>query len=318
MEYIGTTSQEELMISTIAGIDESYVDWINETEKYVISRSRQRESYMEKGMYKAIFDEPFPQFEEREAVPSSNNNNVIILKEFPKDKHAVVIAGGSYNRTDVNGNYVSSVVSEKDEEILNCVVSSLSPDNSIFVIGGKVEGQEKRLLELVGEENQRRMKDGIEKFQVILVTEEFRKLSEEQQQLLERFGVQVIESGEKTSEANYKKINSEIFSQDVQADLIVLDGGQAAANLMTDANKGKENNIISKENLNEFLKDKLALISATVLHSQEGTTMKEFFINSIRNKNLVGKRTIDAVDKEGKERLQENDKEKNKGVGLDD
>lgn len=108
-----------------------------------------------------------------------------------------------------------------------------------------------------------------DKIEIILVTEQNEKLTEEQMKIIEASRIKVLQSFQKEPLANYKAINDEIFSQDIQADLIVLDGGQAVANLMTDANKGQENHIYSKENINEFINDKIKVLDdVTILSTQ--------------------------------------------------
>ena len=265
----GTSSQMEVVLATTSGIGEKSLQKIRETEEYVKARSLEREERKvddkETTINSTSHKVEQSQLNQTQTTQSQKDFLITNIDEFPQDRNAIVIAGGSYNTYDKSGEYTVSQVTDSDIEILEDILNVTNPQKDCLVIGGQLKGQELKLIELVNEKN----KELQDKIEIILVTEQTQKLTDEQKQIIEESKIKVLESHQKEHLANYKKINDEIFSQGISADLIVLDGGQAAANLITDANKGKENHIFSKQNINEFMRDKLTAIDGVSFLSTE-------------------------------------------------
>lgn len=269
MEYIGTSSQEELLLATTFGIGAKGIQKIKETEKYITDRSNAREKYMSNKEVELIF----PEKEQKKVFETKE----IINPLDECDKRAIVIAGGSYNKHNGKGNYEHSEVSREDEEILQNIADGLNPEEDMIIIGHTLEGQEGRLVELLNEKG---------KFDIFMIASlnPDHPLSSEVMQKVEQYGIQIVKSGQTSNLASYKKIEEDIFSQEREAKLFIFDGEQAAVNLIADANNGKNNQIYSKEHINEFVDNKLkAIPNVNIL------TANNLEENSTRGSNKLDK-----------------------------
>ena len=67
----------------------------------------------------------------------------MVIKSLPLDKMPIVIAGGSFNARGIHTN-----IEEEGVEILEKLVKSINPEKSYFVIGHKISGYEKQIIEI--------------------------------------------------------------------------------------------------------------------------------------------------------------------------
>ncbi len=321
----GTSSQEEVLFATTEGINEDYIDMICETEREVIERSKAREEYIENKSVDEM-QEDIENILKGEVKDSINlephKAKVDIFKEFPKDdtRTAVVVSGGSFNKYDKEDNYLHSQMNGQDEEVLKNMIDVLNPEENIFVIGGRLEAQEKRLVELLSEKNQENERNGKSKFEVFMATKSFVELSVENQAMVKQYGIKVVESGQKEEFETYKRLEKDIFLNDERkADLLVFDGYQQAQNLLSVANRGEQNRTFyGGENINEGLNSRRKILDGIETLSSSKVDTSRFFGNSINNKNLVGKNVTDNVNKETTERINGIDEKQVEGVSLND
>lgn len=321
----GTSSQEEVLFATTEGINEDYIDMICETEREVIERSKAREKYIENRNVDEV-QEDIGDILNGEVKNDINlephKARVDIFKEFPKDdtRTAVVVSGGSFNKYDKEEKYLHSEIDEQDEEVLRNMIDILNPEENVFVIGGRLEAQEKRLVELLNEKNEENQKSGKPKFDVFMATKSFVELSIENQAMVKQYGIKIVESGQKEEFETYKRLEKDIFLNDERkADLLVFDGYQQAQNLLSVANRGEQNRIFyGRENINESLNSRRKILDGIETLNSSKVDVNRFFKNSIANKNLVGKNVTDDVDRETTERIKGIDEKQVEGVSLDD
>ena len=321
----GTSSQEEVLFATTEGINEDYIDMICETEREVIERSKAREEYIEnRNVHEVQEDiEDILKGEVKESINlEPHKARVDIFKEFPREdtRTAVVVSGGSFNKYDKEGQYLHSQMDKQDEEVLKNMIDVLNPEENIFVIGDRLEAQEKRLVELLNEKNQENEKSGKPKFDVFMATKSFVELSIENQAIVKQYGIKIVESGQKEEFETYKRLEKDIFLNDERkADLLVFDGYQQAQNLLSVANRGEQNRTFyGGENINESLNSRRKILDGIETLSSSKVDANRFFRNSIANKNLVGKNAIGNVDRETTERMNGIDEKQVEGVSLDD
>ena len=320
----GTSSQEEVLFATTEGINEDYIDMICETEREVIERSKAREEYIES---KDIdIDEIDIGDLLSDEVSSINlephKAKVEVAKEFPREdkRTAIVVSGGSFNKYDKNGNYLHSQMQEQDEELLKNLIDVLDPEENVFVIGGRLEAQERRLVELLGKKNEENERNGKSKFEVVMATKSFLELSMENQAIVKQYGIKVVESGQKEELETYKRLEKDIFLNDERkSDLLVFDGYQQAQNLLSVASRGQQNRTFyGREKINEGLDDRRKILDGIEVPGSSKVDISRFFGNSIQNRNLVGKNATENIDKETEERMNGIDEKQVEGVSLDD
>lgn len=142
------------------------------------------------------------------------------IRELPWDKYPIIIAGGSFNSSNV-----SPKVSDSDKALLQALLDNLDPDKVFFVVGHKLLGHEKYLVQ-----NNRNF--DIYSFIPSLMTKsQIRKLSKANIK-----GIRI--STESQEMGLYKSFNYEIFERRNGA-LFAFDGNSAIANLVQEARNGK-------------------------------------------------------------------------------
>ena len=200
------------------------------------------------------------------------------------------------------------------------MIDALNPEENIFIIGGRLEAQEKRLVELLNEKNEENEKSGKPKFDVFMATKSFVELSIENQAMVKQYGIKIVESGQKEEFETYKRLEKDIFlNNERKADLLVFDGYQQAQNLLSVSNRGEQNRIFyGGENINESLNSRRKILDGIETLSSSKVDANRFFKNSIANKNLAGKNAIGDVDRETTERMNGIDEKQVEGVSLDD
>lgn len=299
----GTTSRDELIIATTVGIDSYYIEEILKAERYVKERSLKREEHIKN----AKINDTKGINETTRNDNTRNNIEDLAIAKFPEDKRVpIIIAGGSYNKFDIDGKYVQSELKEQDEDILNNLVDTLDSEKYFFVIGGKMQGQEKRLIELINQK-------GNKSFDIIMVTKKANEISEESQDEIRESNIKILESEEKEEFESYKKIDRDIFSQDREAVLLIFDGYQEAEYLVADANNGKNNHIIyARENINELLSGQRDNIKNKKTIQDITSIGKEILRDQ---ENTKGKDQMDLMMK-SREKVLEQQKENYQGVEI--
>lgn len=142
------------------------------------------------------------------------------IVEIPEDKYPIIIAGGSFNNDSRSTKVRTSCM-----ELLDRMVEELDPDQVCFIIGDKLNGYEKALVEKCAG-----------RFTIIAIVPTLISAYERNKLIESQVGVRI--SIEPTSMGLYKSFAYEIFKRR-SSTVIAFDGNSAGANLIQEAKNGK-------------------------------------------------------------------------------
>lgn len=143
-----------------------------------------------------------------------------LIREIPTDKVPVIILGGSFNSSRH-----STRMKNPPKELLRTLCERLDPDKVCFVIGNRLIGYERELVNLSSG-----------KFEIFAIVPT--KISSAEAKRLRGSGVGVRVSIEPTRMGLYKSFAYEIFKRRPSV-VIALDGNSAGANTIQEAKNGK-------------------------------------------------------------------------------
>lgn len=142
------------------------------------------------------------------------------VRPLPWDKYPIVVAGGSFTSSNASGK-----VTEEDKKLLDMLLRDLDPEKVFFVVGHKLTGHEKYLV------------DHNEKFDVYSIIPAL--MDPKQIRKLSRARIKGIRISTEAQEMGiYKSFNYEIFERR-NCVLFAFDGNSAVANLVQEARNGK-------------------------------------------------------------------------------
>ena len=183
------------------------------------------------------------------------------IKNLPEDKLPIIIAGGSFNAKDRE-----TVLGENGKKAIKKLVANLDNEKVYFVVGHKVSGYEKAILDAAKELNK--------KFEVDAIIPKEVSAEEVNNLLKENInGIRI--STEREEMGIYKSFNYEIFERR-NSIVVAFDGNSPVSNLVQEAKNGKGKAKIYVNSDVEALKDKATSLEGYV---------KEFKIDD----NLVDK-----------------------------
>ena len=181
------------------------------------------------------------------------------VKELPWDKYPVVIAGGSFTSSNHD-----QKIKEADQKLLDALLNELDPDKVFFVIGHKLQGHEKYIVE------HNKNFDIYSIIPSLMNKKQIRQLTQAHLK-----GIRI--STESQEMGIYKSFNYEIFERRNCA-LFAFDGNSSLANLVQEARNGKGKTRI-------FLYPKLSMLKAKAASLEGYVTINpsiEYTINKIR------------------------------------
>lgn len=146
------------------------------------------------------------------------------IKQLPTDKVPIIIAGGSFNK---KGRYTE--VTPEGKELLKQLLSKVDANKAYFVIGHKMQGYEKEIVEL--------NKDMNKHFEINAIVPKMISQTDSDNILQENIdGISIsIESDEM---GIYKSFNYEIFERRNSV-VMAFDGNSPVSNLIQEAKNGK-------------------------------------------------------------------------------
>ncbi len=260
------TIDEQLALQNLLGLTEMDFAQMREVEEEIIEHSRQyfeekSKSFNEflngRTMKEAILDLEERYDKENKKVQLRLTDKVkaedylkdMIVESLPLDKMPIIIAGGSFNARGIHTN-----VEEEGIEILDKLVKSISPQKAYFVIGHKIRGYEKAIIDVC-----KKQKKDFEIYAIIP-----KMISKEVKERLLNSGITgVCVSIESEGSGIYKSFNYEIFERRTSI-VIAFDGNSPVSNLIQEAKNGKGKAKIYVSDDNENLRQKARALGGYV------------------------------------------------------
>ena len=239
---------------------------IADSDKYFKIKSEAFEKWLNgRNIKDAVLEEEQKEIEknkDRDFIIGMNTNieSEEILKnkivKLPMDKYPIIVAGGSFNtqgrETELN---------EKGVEILRALIEKLDSQKAYFVIGHKMQGYEKAILDIAKDLNKDIEVDAIIPKKVT---------KDVARNLIENKINGVCISTEQEELGIYKSFNYEIFERRPSV-VLAFDGNSPVSNLVQEAKNGKGKAKIYINDNVEALKEKANSLGGYVTKFNLGT-----------------------------------------------
>ena len=241
--FYGTdTIDEQLALQNLLDLNEEDFAKIREVEDEIINNSKKYFKEKQKRFEKFLNCRTLRKamLEEEEKVIAENNQEDIELriintleskdvlkdkiKPLPTDKMPIIIAGGSFNSAGKE-----TVVKEEGINILTELIKRVNPEKAYFVIGHKMQGYEKAVIDIEKSLNK--------KFEIDAIIPKM-VTNEERENLRNEALSGVCISTESQGLGIYKSFNYEIFERR-KSIVIAFDGHSPVSNLVQEAKNGK-------------------------------------------------------------------------------
>ena len=216
-------------------------------DKYFAEKSKKFNKFLEgRSIREAILDleEKIEEESKNNDIPLRINSNIEseeILKDkikpLPTDKMPIIIAGGSFN-----AKHRETKVTEQGVQMLEELITKIDNQKAYFVIGHKVEGYEKAIIDISKKLNK--------KFEIYAIIP--KKISKEVGERLLSNEINGIRISTESEEFGiYKSFNYEIFERRSSI-VVAFDGNSPVSNLVQEAKNGKGSSkiYVNKENYN--------------------------------------------------------------------
>lgn len=240
--YGSDTIEEQLALKNLLGLTDDDFTKMREVEEEIIENSKkyfnEKEFLFEKflngrSLRDAILELENNNIEESRKVKADLrlNNNLEAeevlkdkIKRLPENKVPIIIAGGSFNAKGRE-----TFLTSEGKEILKRLMEKVSSEKAYFVIGHKMQGYEKAIVDISKEINK--------KFEIDAIIPKM--ASEiEKDNLLEKELNGVCVSTETEELGIYKSFNYEIFERRSSV-VLAFDGNSPVSNLVQEAKNGK-------------------------------------------------------------------------------
>ncbi len=265
--YGSDTIDEQLALHNLVGLSDNDFEKmrkvedeiISDSEKYFEEKSKRFEKFLAgRTLRDAILELENEYLEngKKSQIEMRINNKVsseAVLKDkivnLPEDKIPIVIAGGSFNAKNRE-----TVLDETGKETIRKLIKQLNNEKVCFVVGHKMKGFEKAVVDISKELNK--------KFEIDAIVP--KELSpDEKNDLLEQNINGIRISTESEEMGIYKSFNYEIFERR-NSIVLAFDGNSPVSNLVQEAKNGKGKAKIYVNSEVEALKDKANSLSGYV------------------------------------------------------
>ncbi len=269
--YGSNSIDEQLSLEKMLELSEDDVRRMRETEKEIIEYSRNAYSKKKKDFEalaagRSVEETLLSVMEEQAKIQGlvlhsarkmdANAELKEQIKELPWDRTPIILMGGSFN-TEKR----ATKVTEEGIRQLESALEYLSPEEVFFVIGHKLSGYEKYLLE----HNEK----GFEVFSFVPAY-----ISAAEKKKLLNAGVHIRVSIEGEGTGIYKSFNYEIFERRPSV-VLAFDGNSAGANIIQEAKNGKGRAAILVWGRSRTLYEKAASLEGYVQFFDRDITLKE-------------------------------------------
>ena len=172
------------------------------------------------------------------------------IKDLPTDKLPIIIAGGSFNAQNRE-----TIITEQGKKILEELIKKVNNEKAYFVIGHKMQGFEKAIVDISKKMNK--------KFEIDAIVPKI--ISEENSEELINENVDKIRiSTENEASGIYKSFNYEIFERRSSV-VVAFDGNSPVSNLVQEAKNGKGKSRIYVNEENTSLREKAKSLKGYVI-----------------------------------------------------
>lgn len=267
--FYGTdTIDEQLALQNLLNLnDEDFLKMrevedklISDSDKYFEEKSKKFEEFLNgRTLREAILEEELL----NEEKSKDNNMDLRIrkgvfakellktkIKELPTDKVPIIIAGGSFN-----GQNRETLLTEEGQKMLEELIKKINNEKAYFVIGHKLEGFEKAIVDISKKLNK--------KFEIDAIVPKM--ISEENGQKLINENIDKIRiSTENEDSGIYKSFNYEIFERRSSV-VVAFDGNSPVSNLVQEAKNGKGKSKIYVNAQNTSLYEKARSLTGYVV-----------------------------------------------------
>ena len=163
------------------------------------------------------------------------------IKELPIDKIPIIIAGGSFNAQGRE-----TVLEKEGINILTELIKRIDENKAYFVIGHKMQGYEKAIVDISRKLNK--------KFEIDAIIPKM--ITEEVKENIEKENIDGLRiSTENEDSGIYKSFNYEIFERR-NSIVVAFDGNSPVSNLVQEAKNGKGKSKIYVNKGTEVLREK--------------------------------------------------------------
>lgn len=241
--FYGTdTLEEQIALHNLLGLDSEEFRKMKETEDRLIEENKEnfkkKKKKFKKLQQERTLEETILELEESNFKASKKKKNQFKMSEnleaaevlkdkivkLPEDKVPVIIAGGSFNS---NGR--ETVLSEEGMRILRNMLSRIDDKKAYFVVGHKMQGYEKAIVDISKELNKN--------FEINAIIP--KKVSEDVKEKILKENINgVCISTEPEELGIYKSFNYEIFERRKSV-VVAFDGNSPVSNLVQEAKNGK-------------------------------------------------------------------------------
>lgn len=277
--YGTDTFEEQLALQNLLGLNDTDFMKMRAVEDEIIENSKryfkEKSKAFEKLLNGRTITEALLEVEEENFRTNAENKTEIkiganlkeaaeVLKEkiikLPEEKVPVIIAGGSFNSQGRE-----TILNESAKNALRELVEKLDDKKAYFVVGHKMQGYEKALVDLSKELNK--------KFQINAIVPKM--VSEEvTNSILKNELDGVCVSIEPEELGIYKSFNYEIFERR-NSIVVAFDGNSPAANLIQEAKNGKGKSKIYVNKDAEALREKAKFLEGYVVEFDKSDSLAE-------------------------------------------
>ena len=240
--YGSDTIEEQLALQNLLGLKDTDFIKMREVEDEIIENSKKyfenKSKLFEKFLNGRSITEAILELEEQNIKLSSKkkiklrlNSNLESeevlhekIKKLPENKVPIIIAGGSFNSKGRE-----TLLTKEGRNILKRLIERVNSEKAYFVIGHKMQGYEKAIVDM--------SKEMHKKFEINAIIPKLVS-KEEKDKLLKKDIDGVCVSTETEELGIYKSFNYEIFERRSSV-VVAFDGNSPVSNLVQEAKNGK-------------------------------------------------------------------------------
>ena len=282
--YGTDTIDEQLALQNLLNLNDKDFEAMRKVEEEIIERNEknfiEKSKKFEEFLNGRTIEEAIMQEELKNEEESKNKKMNLRLRigisseealkekisELPTDKMPIIIAGGSFNAQGRE-----TILTEEGKNILTELIKKVNNKKAYFVIGHKMQGYEKAILDISKKLNK--------KFEIDAIIP--KTITEEVKENLEKENLKAIRiSTENEDSGIYKSFNYEIFERRSSV-VVAFDGNSPVSNLVQEAKNGKGKSKIYVNEENASLREKAKSLGGYVIPF----TMKENIVNKIIEDN---------------------------------